>query len=321
MSDAFGTFRSFVDETKARLTGQKKNPSNDGLMRLSPIAEEMEGIYSTAGTIQNNWYKQRPYAFVFTNRQDITSTFYLPISPSNLNISTHFATNVISTMYGTVEEHSEQRYFDITISGTTGMSPRYYKVIEDDLVRPKIIGRAGLPIKSSLSGALGGFFQRTLSVLETTVNNAVEVFGDKAKPSSGVNIEKTGYVAFHNLNKFLLAYKIDTSGEKGDFTQRKSHPLQFVNYKDNNQYDVAVQNFSLTKDVNDPMLYNYSISLRAYNLRSADTQKVFADIQDRKAALGLDGIKTSLLADMSNKASATKRAAYGAIGAAKGFGL
>ena len=321
MSDIFGTFRSFVDETKARLTDQKKNPSNDGTIVISPISHEMNNIYDTSETIQNNWYKQKPYAFVFTNRKNVTSTFYLPISPSNISITTHFATNVLSTMYGTVEEHSEQRYYDITISGTTGMSPRYHQVIEDDLSRPKIIGRAGLPVKSSLSGALGGFFQRTLSVLETTVNNAVEVFGDKVKPSSGIDIKKTGYVAFHNLYKFFLVYKKDTSGEKGDFTQRGGHPLQFINYKDNNQYDIAIQQFQLTKDASEPFLYNYNISIRAYNLRSADTQNILADVKDRKEALGLSGIKTSLLTDMSNKASAAKRAAYGAVGVAKGFGL
>lgn len=292
----------------------------------SPLADEMESFYVTnSNNVLQNWYRQRPYAFIFTDQKGKKNTFYLPIAPSNITINTHWATNVITTMYGTVEEHSEQRYYDITIAGTTAMMPRYYKLIEDqkgDKDEQNKIGRSGFAVKSSLSNVAGGFFKRTLSVIENALNQATEVFGGKDKPSTGVDLKKTGYVAFHNFYKFLLAYKKDTAAagirktEKG----KSGHPLRFVNYKDNNQYDVSVQSFQLTRSSEDPFLYNYNIVLRAYNLRSADTQETALDIQDRKAELGLDGIETSLLATMANKAAQAKRAAYSAVGAAKGFG-
>lgn len=316
-------FTSIIDAVKGDV---KKSIKPIGPTLTSPLSDEMEKFYVTNDSkVITNWYRQRPYAFVFTNQKGESNTFYLPIAPSNINISTHFATNVITTMYGTVEEHSEQRYYDITIAGTTAMMPRYYKLIEEqntDLT--KNIGRAGLPVKAAFSDVAGGFFKRTISMLENTINQASEIFG-KDKPSSGVDLKRTGYVAFHNFYKFLLAYKKDTASAgirktKRDGGKTTAHPLRFVNYKDNNQYDVSVQQFQLTKDSSEPFLYNYSIVLRAYNLRSADTQESVLDVEDRKSELGLDGIETSFLAQMANKAAAAKRAAYSAIGAAKGFG-
>ena len=84
--------------------------------------------------------------------------------------------------------------------------------------------------------------------------------------------EGSGYTAFHNLYRFLLAYKKDAAGVfiKGVHSgeeQRRGHPLQFLNYKDNIQYDVAIQNFVLKRSADDPMLYNYTITMRAYNLQ------------------------------------------------------
>lgn len=287
------------------------------------LAEE---FYTTGGSIAQNWYKQRPYAFVFQSQKGEKKTFYLPIAPSNITINTHWATNVITTMYGTVEEHSEQRYYDITIQGTTGMMPRYYDVQDEqakkDSKELKKIGREGFAVKQSLANQAGGFFKRTLAVIENAVNQAAEVLSGPDRPTTGVDLQKTGYVAFHNFYKFLLAYKKDAASagirktEKG----KSAHPLRFVNYKDNNQYDVSVQQFQLTRNADQPFLYNYNIVLRAYNLRDADSQEISADVSDRSAELGLDGIETSFLAKMANKAAQAKRAAYSAVGAAKGFG-
>src|SRR6185369_1371883 len=70
--------------------------------------------------IKSNWFTAKPYGFKFTPRAGKAMTMFLPIAPSNLTISTGFATNAIPTLYGTVEEHSPVRYYDITIEGTTG---------------------------------------------------------------------------------------------------------------------------------------------------------------------------------------------------------
>ena len=77
----------------------------------------------------DNWYKALPYGFRFSPRDGSASVIcYLPLSPENITVSTHFGTNIIPTLYGTIEEHSEQRYYDIVLSGTTGFAPKYPNV-------------------------------------------------------------------------------------------------------------------------------------------------------------------------------------------------
>ena len=313
-----------VEDTKKDVGSRLLKPSGLGRdTEGKTISRKMEKIYSTKD--YTNWYKQRPYAFMHTDSEGDEWIFYLPISPSNINITTHFATNVITTMYGTVEEHSEQRYYDIAITGTTGMMPRYYKEISEQINdNISTVGRSGPVVKTNLSDKTGGFFKRQLDLIESTANKAADTLSSEKKATTGVDLKRTGYVAFHNFYKFLLQYKKDTSNagiRKSSQKGGSAHPLRFVNHKDNNQYDVAVQGFQLTRSSNDPFLYNYSITLRAYNLRGAENIEISLDVENRKTNLGLDGIKTSLLTKMSTIASDAKKAAYSAIAVGKGFGL
>jgi hypothetical protein len=326
-----------TDNISSGLIGKYTSKQPSGSMNFVGLGQVMEGIYPTfdsrenqyqkKGRVVENWYKQKPYAFKFTDRNGMQSTFYLPISPYNINITTHFATSVISTMYGTIEEHSEQRYYDIVISGTTGMSPRFYDVVQrQDLYDSKrpldSIGRASFPVKSLVNGNLGGFFKRTQALVENTLNQASDLIGDD-NGSTGIDLSKTGYVAFHNFYKFLLAYKKDVSGELGipSSDRNQQHPLVFVNYKDNNQYNVAIQTFQLTRDASEPLLYNYNITMRAYNLQEADPQQISPDLADRAQELGLTKVEnSSLFSKIAGKARKAKNAAYSVIAAAKGFG-
>lgn len=286
--------------------------------------DENTSVEDLRGTKYANWYKQLPYGFRFG-----TNTFYLPISPTNLSISTHFSTNVIATMYGTVEEHSNQRYFDISITGTTGMSPQYYQNINEQLGQHKTtIGRAAQPIKGGLFNRDLGLFKRTQALLENTLNQATDLLSlNGPRQKAGIDLAKTGWAAFHNFYKFLLLHKQIASGQLIGI-DAISKPgadkgLYFLNYKDNNQYNVSIQNFQLTRDASNPMLYNYNINMRAYNLQTVDsgrTVKVEFDVTNRREELGLSGVKTSIGALAANKARQAKNAAYSAIAAAKGFG-
>lgn len=290
------------------------------------MALNLNNIYESDSS-RNNWYRQKPYTFIFTDKEDKSYYFNLPISPSNLNITTHFATNLVTTMYGTIEEHSEQRYFDITISGTTGIAPTYHEPSEMDrnfsvspISSKKNIGRTSYKVTDGIN--LGGFAQRSLDLLRQTTDRVSDIFGpDTVKP--GIAVDQTGYVAFHNFYKFLLAYKKDVSSSKQ--SSRQVHPLTFVNYKDNNKYDVSISTFQLTRDAANPMLYNYNIVMRGYNLRTA-LDKYGAKFGEAKEEaellkkLGLDGVKNSLFSKMANKVRLAKAAAYAAIATAKGAG-
>ncbi len=260
-------------------------------------------------TIATNWYTAKPYGFKMTLRSGDTFIFFLPIAPTNLIINTNFATNVVPTLYGTVEEHSDVRYFDITISGTTGMAPRYTKPGKGDKPAEaseslRQTGRESFPIAQGV--ALGGFFSKTLGVINQIKNKASDLISGAPRAQTGVFTEQTGYYAFHNFYKFLLHHKKDASGADGERGVRAGHPLTFFNYKDNNEYDVVVRNFVLTRSSDNPMLYNYQITLRGYNLRTVG-DKIDEDLNQRLKDLGLNGIdSSSLLGDIKGIANSAK---------------
>ncbi len=278
------------------------------------LLANMDKIYKVES---QNWYSAKPYGFKMMTRTGGTFTMFLPISPSNLNISTNFATNIIPTLYGTVEEHSDVRYFDIVIEGTTGMAPKFVEpgagenasITYSQLRKP---GRSTLAVAEGL--ALGGFFAKTLGVLNQAKNKAADLLDGGVKAKTGISAENSGYVAFHNLYRFLLEYKKDASGNTGNDTQRKSHPLTFFNYKDNNQYDVVVRNFTMRKSAENPMLYYYSIQLRGYNLRSI-TGPIDESLTQRLKDLGLNGVDpSSILGDMKALSSGAKSVIGSAVG-------
>jgi hypothetical protein len=282
--------------------------SADGLLAV------MDLIYSTEA---QNWYTAKPYGFKMTTRENTVFTMFLPINPSNLNITTQFATNLIPTLYGTVEEHSDVRYYDITIEGTTGMAPKF---VNPGVGQPsgnlytslQTRGRSAFPISKGIS--MGGFFSKTLEAINAIKNKASDLLNGAPKPSTGVYSDNSGYIAFHNLYRFLLQYKKDASGTSGSTKKRTRHPLTFFNYKDNNQYDVVVRSFTLRKSTQDPMLYYYSIQLRGYNIRSIKNE-IDEDLTQRLSDLGLNGVdSSSLLGDIKSASSGAKSVIASAVG-------
>ena len=305
---------------------------------LSKKVDKPSPPTSTSGPLYNpipiNWYQSKPYAFK-AKRDAQSYIFYLPINPKNINIVTHFATNVIATLYGTVEEHSEQRYFDITISGTTGFAPQFTEeaqVTKTTGVPPALIGSGGRKRYSdfSVSSLAGGFMGKTVGKIQNALNQAntaLNTLGNTNNYKTGVFNNSSGYVAFHNFYKFLLQYKKDAvaSGslatppvESMRSTPAPNPPLLFVNYKDNNQYSCAIQRFTLERSAEDPMLYNYSIQMRAYNLSPiiSETPPV---LKNRYEDLGLDST-LSIAAKAKVAINAGKSALSSARGAVKTLG-
>ncbi len=288
-----------------------------------PNALQMGNIYSPAAS---NWYAAKPYGFKMNRRDGSEFTMFLPISPSNINIVTNFATNVIPTLYGTVEEHSDVRYFDITIEGTTGIVPKFVtpSATGDEFSAynsSQQKGRALFPIQSNV--ALGGFFSSTIGQVTNIlnqVNKAVSTIsgllgGSGApQPETGVYTDQTGYLAFHNLYRFLLKYKKDAAGVENGGKARTTHPLTFFNYKDGNQYDVAIKNFVLRRSAENPMMYFYSITMRGYNIRSVGVKlQATEDLNQRLADLGLNGVKSSSLLSSIKSVSDSAKAIVGSV--------
>lgn len=295
---------------------------------------DLDSVYPIVDS--DNWFKSLPYGFAFYDRSanpaSVTGkhTIWLPIKPSNIQVTTHFATNVIPTLYGIVEEHSEVRFYDIVISGTTGYAPRFVSPIsaEDNSNSGSMSqGRSAFEGNSNLS--LGGFAQQTVGIINQVLNKVNDTVGDvtgKTSNPAGVNARSSGYVAFHNLYRFFLRYKKDTAGtSKLKQKSRSVHPLQFLNYKDGIKYDCVPLDFQLTRSAESPMLYNYTIKLRAFNLRGVAQADKVADI-DRLNTLGL--VKgdqpinaPSTFAKLSGAVGGAMAAAGGIASGISGFGL
>lgn len=266
--------------------------------------------------VLSNWFTAKPYGFRFTPKSgpNDAKVMYLPIGPSNLTITTHFATNLIPTIYGTVEEHSPVRYYDIVIEGTTGMAPKYVEPLNSNETVSGLPGRSSFAVQKNLSTIAQGFFAKTLAAADKVYNDTAALFGKTAKATTGIQLDQTGYVAFHNLYRFFLKYKKDVSGtdKNGGTVDTSSRsadakpPLVFFNYKDNNEYSVVIRSFILRRDKENPMMYFYSITLRGYDLTSIENSNGVNKDQtseERLNALGLNGIKGSpVLAQAKEKA-------------------
>jgi len=308
----------FLDDAKGFLdkitgTGEKDKVSDS--RGAEDFLEDLDTVFYQPKS--QNWYSAQPYGFKLTQRDNSIFTMFLPINPSNLTITTNFATNVIPTLYGTVEEHSEVRYYDISIEGTTGIAPRYVvpsKSSPSDAYTASSPGRLSFPISEGISSALGGFFAQTLGTIQKIAQTASDLINGAPKPKRGFDDAVSGYMAFHNLYRFLLQYKKDAAGEAGLKGVRKDHPLVFFNYKDNNQYNVAVEKFVLRRTAADPMLYFYSIQLRGYALDDT-VGDIIDNIGERYGVLGVDGVKdSSLFSKMKNLSSGVKSIVGSAVG-------
>lgn len=265
----------------------------------------------------DQWYKSYPYRLEADFLPDVlnkipvgTIGIDLPISPNNLTITTQMATNVISTLYGVVEEHSDIKFYDIVIQGNTGIAPVYFdggKYGGKYVSLPNTMSTIGKQSFNNFALNLGGF----LPEVTGTINQAMKTFsaikntigsifgGDEDGNETGVDNSVSGYKAFHNIYNFLHMYKKSrASGNKA----RSS--LRFYNFKDNNIYDCVPVSFTMVRSADNPMIYNYNIRLRGFNLRPLFSYfRIGKNDANLLEQMGLDGFGGSVFSKITSVAS------------------
>lgn len=277
---------------------------NSSTAGITPKSDSLSDIYEVDTT---KWFKTLPYGFVFYDRLTAeeepevlspnSNVFYLPISPENIQVTTHFATNVITTLYGVVEEHSPVRFYDIVISGTTGIAPQFYNETfkspgpqnDQSFIST---GRSAFD-NGSFVDNLGGFLPEIANVVNQvrntigTLQNIADQANGTPPISTGLESDKSGYAAFHNFYRYLMKYKKDAAGVggTGNINRPSNKLLQFLNYKDGVKYDCIPTSFNLSRSAQNPMLYNYSIKMRCYNLVSINDSVQGVTSQERKLGL------------------------------------
>ena len=274
---------------------------------LGASNSELEGILGPdlAGEISDNklndkfwvwngadWYKTFPYQFSIVNtdvadgwdQTDVSPNYIytLPIPPQSLTIKMVPASQATPTVGGVVEETSENTFWLINLSGTTGTGVGRY---DDDLqLREKMAGqfRAKLETTGLLAGVaanlgalankvggvvdqlsnLGGGAAGVIGGLSGAITNAYlpsQMYGGSAVPE-GTN----GFTEMNALHAYLLAY----SRLKG--FNPKQYSLYFINQKESQKWQVSLQDFTIQRNAQNPYLYRYNIQLKGWNVQKTD---------------------------------------------------
>ena len=228
-----------------------------------------------------NWDQVFPYYFMVgkadpktgqcsaSEKNDDFKIFELPINPSSISVSTPFAINVTPTTRGILEEHNGTIFRNISISGTTGITPK-------NLRQASYAKSSGQGAFAPLSNTIG-----ELNNLKSSINNLVQTATDFSTPaSSGVDMSKLsefGYSKLHALYNYFVAY---TEYKKRSTNDAKNARLIFVSRKDNVGYVVTPMSFEWNKSNEKPSLYTYSISLKCWDLAPIGGMQAFNTTTD-----------------------------------------
>lgn len=181
----------------------------------------------------------------FTNNWVCT----LPITPQQFNITDQFAIVNTPTLRGVLEEHNGVKYKTITMAGTTGVYPAR-SLTKDDSVGPQ----------TSQATIFAGLRNSASNVLGSLNNLRNVISGTKTTPPKPViDPKQTGYFHALYVQQFLEQYALAKKNPAN-----KAWRLILDIPKDNVSYFVTPVSFSLSKSVQKPMEYNYSVQLSAW---------------------------------------------------------
>jgi nucleoid-associated protein YgaU len=241
-----------ADTTKVTNTTIQKLPKEGGLKTDSPATFLETFLYQSAW-FRNSWTEKNanraielfPYKILQVKGTDIEASFTLPISPSQLSISTPFAIVTTPTLNGLVEEHNSIRFKEIEISGTMGVFPADRDPTGatgwnvGQMFDPTGIADNAVALAASIP---------LVQILALRGNALVD--SEKANANSG-------YANLHRLRIFLESY---AEKKKTD----KDLRLVFASYKDKQFYLTTPTAFNVRRSAASPLEYEYSLGLRAW---------------------------------------------------------
>lgn len=283
-----------------------------------------------------DWYKTYPYRFKIQVGNDITY-YSLPIPPEALAYQMISASQVIPTLGGVVEETSATVFWQITLSGTTGIAiSRRYTEKVDALDMPaaqeenfRKVLKGGILSNTfnkiantyeAVAGVVGAGYSANgmLGLLEGLASTAqrfnTSAVKTKIAPNDTasqifdtVNIDLSafrdgeqatnGYMEIHLLHNFLNAYSHIKENNP------ENTKLFFESHKDNMQWQVIVKGFNFQKNANQPYLYRYNIALQGFSLvEVGDTDRAVVDRFGPDGDLG--GVNSFTLAGAAERAQA-----------------
>jgi hypothetical protein len=275
-------------------------PKPDG--GANSVAQLLKEAYSKKSPFYSvtaeDWYKTFPYRFKIVVKGK--PTYYsLPIPPEALSYQMVSASQLIPTLGGVVEETSPTVFWQIALSGTTGIGiSRPYSDETDTLDKPasgensfRTVLKGGLLANTfnkvlnatdAVKGAWGQGAEGAFGLLEglastaqryntSAVKNYIPEESPGSKLASAVGLDfsrfgsqkpnaTNGYVEIHLLHNFLNSYSHLKENDPDNVS------LYFESQKDNMQWQVIVKNFGFQKNAAQPYLYKYNIVLQGFDL-------------------------------------------------------
>lgn len=242
-----------------------------------------------------DWGKVFSYQFVIVedpNGGNVDAFYYtLPIPPQQVMFKQVSASMATPTIGGVVEETSPNTFWTIQLVGTTGIAvTRGDKSAEFQRTKISRQFRQSLSTTGLLAGLSAGInsvLGKVGTVADSVVGavgalqdgDAASAIGDVVGAAnaallppipyggSGVDGENNGYTEAQELSKFLYMYSRVKAANPTDFG------LRFKSFKDGQQWDCIVQDFTLQKSAQNPMLYRYQIVLKAWSVTGIQATK------------------------------------------------
>lgn len=261
-----------------------------------------------------DWYKVFPYQIIIAVKgktKDDKDTykykyyFTLPIPPQSLITKMQPASQATASLGGVVEETSENTFWHIQLAGTTGIAPsrgdttdrlKRKDVAKEFRTRLETTGlMAGMAANlSSMAAKAGGLADIAVDTVKGTeaaftgganpmdsVLGAAEAIADGAVQAiqtallppmpyagSAVSSMSNGYTEIQELHRFLYTYSKLKGQNPGKFQ------LVFRNMKDQTKWNVVLQDFTIQRNAQNPMLYRYNLQFKGWDIRSiGDVQR------------------------------------------------
>ena len=328
---------------KAGVAAPKNNPNSVKAL----LKEAGKDIFRNVGNSPfyavsaEDWYKAYPYRFKMVVGSK-TTYYSLPIPPEALNYQMVSASQLIPTLGGVVEETSATVFWQVSLSGTTGIAiSRKYTDDSDTLDMPaskednfRRVLKGGIfantfnkaaNVLDAVSGAFNGDGSTgaALGLLEGLASTAQRYNSSAVKAKVSQNDDTVSKVS-NLFNLDLSRFRENNATSTNGYVEihllhnflnaysylKESNPeetaLYFESQKDNMQWQVIVKAFTFQKNANQPYLYKYNIALQGFNLKEvgAGDRKVI----DRFGPDGdLGGVSSFTLSGAAERAQSLTR--------------
>jgi hypothetical protein len=197
--------------------------------------------------------------------------YTLPISPQELSLVMPIATNMQATITGTSIQHGGAPFRELSLQGTTGITPhknRGEALRQRDTLSAIFAGTVS-------AAALGqNAVKRAQGNLDLNFNINKGLTASDGDPDR-IPEKTTGYYQMRLMEKFIESYIALKTGNKPDEETQRLDPelsnvdpktlrLAFCMWKDESIYLVEPLSFVKRRSAASPMEYTFQIQLRAY---------------------------------------------------------